>query len=746
MSKNIGDLKVIIGAKIDDFKNGIAQAKKEAEGFRDKVSKTFADVGDQISKINPQLGGLVSGFGGLSAAGGGLVAIAGGMTAIGISVANSAKELSNFASISGSTTAEFQMFAAGAKSVGVEQEDLADKFKDFRERVGEFTQTGSGPMQDFFEQVAPKIGVTADQFAKLSGPQALQLYVSSLEKAGLSQEEMIWYMENMAGDLSKLLPLMQDGGKSLKEYGQYASDVGAIMSDELVSASKEVTGEISKTQAGFTGMVYTIAGEAMPTVSKMIALFNDATAQLQPYIKTISTGLGYAFRGIVVAGYSVIRTVMGVTGSIGALGAAAFALMTGDVKGAVELAKQAGKQITGIYDDIRDKGGDILLDTKNVQTDNPTFNTKTNNKGSGGLGVGAKAQADKGKTPKKENYIDPLTDSAKAYQKALEDMNKAQSDIAISQMEAAQGGEKLTGTQKRLIELYQSPEFLNAPDEWKKQITRVAELTISMEKQAEDQLKLNALLEATPTAQLEKQRELMAYLAKAFEDGRINAEQFSEAANTALGNIPNATKDAESSILNLSTAMSDAAGGMADAMIGFASGAKQSFGDFARSFLANLAKMIIQQMIFNALQKGANAMAGGGGWLGAIGTALGGKASANGNVFTPGVGGPSLVPFANGGVFNQPITFPMSGGKVGLMGEAGPEAIMPLTRIGGKLGVKAVGGGGGTIVQTVNVTVQSSGNESADQLGSKVAEATIRALAKQEIISASRRGGILNPV
>lgn len=49
--------------------------------------------------------------------------------------------------------------------------------------------------------------------------------------------------------------------------------------------------------------------------------------------------------------------------------------------------------------------------------------------------------------------------------------------------------------------------------------------------------------------------------------------------------------------------------------------------------------------------------------------------------------------FASGGIVSGPTTFPMRGG-VGLMGEAGPEAIMPLTRgTDGKLGVRAQGGG-----------------------------------------------------
>jgi hypothetical protein len=59
-----------------------------------------------------------------------------------------------------------------------------------------------------------------------------------------------------------------------------------------------------------------------------------------------------------------------------------------------------------------------------------------------------------------------------------------------------------------------------------------------------------------------------------------------------------------------------------------------------------------------------------------------------------------VMPFARGGVVTAPTTFPMRGGR-GLMGEAGPEAIMPLARgADGRLGVEARGGG-----RAVNVTV-----------------------------------------
>jgi len=71
---------------------------------------------------------------------------------------------------------------------------------------------------------------------------------------------------------------------------------------------------------------------------------------------------------------------------------------------------------------------------------------------------------------------------------------------------------------------------------------------------------------------------------------------------------------------------------------------------------------------------------------------------ANGAPFSQG----RVMPFAKGGVVSQPTTFGMRGGT-GLMGEAGPEAIMPLSRgPDGRLGVKAQGGG--TVHVTMNIS------------------------------------------
>jgi len=103
-------------------------------------------------------------------------------------------------------------------------------------------------------------------------------------------------------------------------------------------------------------------------------------------------------------------------------------------------------------------------------------------------------------------------------------------------------------------------------------------------------------------------------------------------------------------------------------------------------------------------------------------------ASADGNVFKGG----NVVPFARGGVVSSPTIFPMRTG-MGLMGEAGPEAIMPLKRgPDGKLGVVAeVGHSGGAVTVVQNINVQGQVDQrTRNQLRADSASNQNRALAR----------------
>jgi len=85
-----------------------------------------------------------------------------------------------------------------------------------------------------------------------------------------------------------------------------------------------------------------------------------------------------------------------------------------------------------------------------------------------------------------------------------------------------------------------------------------------------------------------------------------------------------------------------------------------------------------------------------------------------------------VMPFAKGGVLDSAAAFPMQQG-VGLMGEAGPEAIMPLSRgPDGRLGV-AASGGGRAVQITMNISTPDAGSFQRSQ--SQIAHQMRRALA-----------------
>jgi lambda family phage tail tape measure protein len=100
-----------------------------------------------------------------------------------------------------------------------------------------------------------------------------------------------------------------------------------------------------------------------------------------------------------------------------------------------------------------------------------------------------------------------------------------------------------------------------------------------------------------------------------------------------------------------------------------------------------------------------------------------------------------IQPFARGGIVNGPTLFPFAKGT-GLMGEAGPEAIMPLRRgRDGNLGVMSSGGGTTNVV--VNVDASGSSVE-GDQQQAKALGNAISAAVQSELMKQKRPGGLLS--
>ena len=100
-----------------------------------------------------------------------------------------------------------------------------------------------------------------------------------------------------------------------------------------------------------------------------------------------------------------------------------------------------------------------------------------------------------------------------------------------------------------------------------------------------------------------------------------------------------------------------------------------------------------------------------------------------------------MTAYAKGGVVDKPTFFKYGGaGKLGIMGEAGAEAILPLSRgSNGKLGVQASGGG-----TNIVVNVDASGtNVEGDESGGREFGQIIATVVQSEILRQKRPGGLL---
>lgn len=249
-----------------------------------------------------------------------------------------------------------------------------------------------------------------------------------------------------------------------------------------------------------------------------------------------------------------------------------------------------------------------------------------------------------------------------------------------------------------------------------------------------------------------------------YDDMTVAQGSWSAGASSAFQNYLESARDVAGQTKSLFTS---AFSSMEDSVANFAITGKGSFSDFTKSILVDMAKIATRQAssavlgsLFGAatsyLSGGASTAASAGstaaGYSDSALSGWSGVAQAKGGAWSNGV-----QMFANGAAFtnsivSKPTAFGIAGGGVGVMGEAGDEAIMPLTRTaGGQLGVRALGGGGSSGSNTYNfpvsVAVQTSGDsggastqEASTQLGKGIQQAA-KTEAETAIARALQPGG-----
>ena len=313
MSTKLGTLTLDLVTKIGNFVGPIKDGEKQ-------VKVSFENMRQHVNTYGAAL----------TAMGAGAVTALAGMA---YSTSEQAVELEKFAFRANTTTQEFQKMAAGAGAFGIEGDKLSDMMKDFNEKLGELTAIGAGGGVDFFEQIAMKTEGSSEaaqqlilDMQKLSGPEALQMYVNKLEEAGVTQQQMSFYLESMASDLTDLYPLLANGGEGLKLYGDMAERAGIIMTDQTIESAKALKDQVYMLDLQMQGAKNQLMQAVIPAFVDIAEAFfggSEQGVQFEEVAEGISKTLK-VLASIAIGAVTAIQLVGKALGGLAAIGGAVW--------------------------------------------------------------------------------------------------------------------------------------------------------------------------------------------------------------------------------------------------------------------------------------------------------------------------------------------------------------------------------------------------------------------------------------
>ena len=700
------------------------------------------------------------------------------------STADAGVEISKLSRIANASNTEFQRYAVAAGAVGISQEKLSDILKDVNDKVGDFMNTGGGEMADFFKNIAPRVGVTADQFRNLSGPQALQLYVNSLQKANLSQADMTFYMEAIADDGTALLPVLQNNGLAMNQMADQAQRLGLILDEKTIRAAQELSTVSWLAESAMGGLKTQIAAGLMPTLSDLVSGVFDYTGNavdaaaisdtLNDWLKNLAKaaiaaggaflGVGKSIGGFVdiwkgikdidlshpIDAYGKIKNVFSdVSDNVDA----DLAKINASVDAAWAKIDNAGKNGTNALIDQLTSYRATVLQTSKVGAKITPAGSGSGTEGAGKrileqlreeqtllmaqLHTGEQLDSQQQALIKWETQLANLKEkkTLTAEQKSV--LASAEQITAQLQKNSAlateiQTRERILNLQKSQGEIDRSissrqgqyaNEERGASGYLSQHEQQQYEQRYSLEKEYSDrigQLRQQRSVADTQSAKLELDEQILQQQAALQRELSIY-DQHIERMNALRGSFTAGGRmaweeyaDSASNVSAMSQQLfTNAFGSMEDAVVNFAMTGKASFSDFTNSVLSDIARIAARQALVGlgtSIFSAAGGMFSGGAAASASGSssnAFSGGAynnlslNAKGGVY----GSPSLSAYS-GGVYDSPKFFAFAKGA-GVFGEAGPEAIMPLTRSSdGSLGVRMVGGDqtGSAYLGDINIT------------------------------------------
>ena len=298
MAISAEQLNIILAARDKEFTKAMDRSQKRVERFAQQSQKQLSKTGKSFDALS----GVASKFG---------VALSAGVVASGFArmikdATDAAVRIDNLSRVAGLSAERFQEMTFAAGKFGVQEEKLADILKDVNDKFGDFFQTGAGPLADFFENIAPKVGLTAKEFKNLSSEQALGKYVKGLQDANVSQQELTFYLEAIASDATLLAPLLLNNSEQLERMAAAGRDLGVVMSNDMITnsvAMRRTFDEVMDVMtakfrtfalnvvAGFDEIFNITKGEQLQELQEQLQAANEEALKYSERVRKIETGM-----------------------------------------------------------------------------------------------------------------------------------------------------------------------------------------------------------------------------------------------------------------------------------------------------------------------------------------------------------------------------------------------------------------------------------------------------------------------
>jgi len=655
----IGHLRAALSANHAAFENDMKKAKeavrRNAEGMSGAMERVGRSFGNVMTKLTK--------FAALAT-----TAAAAAFSAMIYKELQAADRLDELAQATGTTTEFLSSMTIALKTSSMDAEQLAKGIERLSKNMKEIG-TESAASKEAFKLLGVEIENTdgtmkdtegvfkelADKFASLpDGAEKTALALTLFGKAG-----------------ADMIPILNMGSAGLAEMQAKAESLGLVISTDTAKQAAYLTDQVDILKLSGEGFVRVVAMAIVPYLNEMSSVF----------LKAAKNG------GVLAGALAVVKSTWN------------------ELSRRAEILTASKKLEDAIkeYDEFRKKPIQIVsVDTrlrKEIEERKAALNAL----------MAEDAKKEKAEDDAMNASLERLKKEREAREANLKSMLKTQEARTAAETKRKKEDEEEKRRQANIENITDSLEEQAATWGMTSQevaIYRLEQLgankaQLDAAQIAADEIRIKELL---ADAEKEHQKELektKAAALKVYEDTRTPSEKFVErmqelddllsenaidyetwarATQKAMDDWDKSTEKTKDGFDELQKAIEGWGQDSARAIVDFAMGAKGSFTDLIDSIIKDIMRMMVYQNITKPL---FSLFSGGAADVFSF------FRSAEGNVFSGG----HLQQFAKGGIFSGPTVFPMATGA-GLMGEAGPEAVMPLSRLStGELGVKTTGDG-----------------------------------------------------